>query len=49
MLTPIRSLTLPSGLKKSSLSVTSALAPCAAAMRGMRTSGVLPIVSAMLS
>ena len=49
MLTPIRSLTLPSGLKNSSLSVTSALAPCAAAMRGMRTSGVLPIVSAMLS
>ncbi len=49
MLTPIRSLTLPIGLKNSSLSVTSARAPCAFARRGMRTSGVLPMVSAMLS
>jgi hypothetical protein len=49
MLTPIRSFTLAIGLKNSSFRTMSARAPWAWAMRGMRTSGVLPIVSAMLS
>ena len=44
---PMRSLTLESGLKNSSLSRISACAPCAAAVRLRRTSGVLPIVSVM--
>ncbi len=44
---PMRSFTLESGLKNSSLSRISAWAPCAAAVRFRRTSGVLPIVSVM--
>ena len=44
---PMRSLTLESGLKNSSLRRISAWAPCAAAVRFIRTSGVLPIVSVM--
>jgi hypothetical protein len=49
MLTPMRSLTLAIGLKNSSLRTMSALASCACASLAMRTSGVLPMVSAMLS
>jgi hypothetical protein len=44
---PMRSLTLESGLKNSSLSRISACAPWAAAVRLRRTRGVLPIVSVM--
>ena len=44
---PMRSLTLESGLKNSSLSSTSAMAPCFFAVRFRRTSGVLPMVSVM--
>ena len=47
--TPMRSLTLASGLKNSSLSSRSAPIPSSATRRGTRTSGVLPIVSRMLS
>ena len=47
--TPIRSLTLAIGLKNSSLSRRSAVIPSSAHRRGTRTSGVLPMVSAMLS
>ena len=47
--TPMRSLTLESGLKNSSLRKTSALAPAASAIRPRRTIGVLPMVWAMLS
>ena len=49
MLTPIRSFTLAIGLKNSSLTQMSAVMPSSAQMRGTRTSGVLPMVSAMLS
>ena len=49
MLTPMRSFTLAIGLKNSSLRQMSALMPSSATMCGMRTSGVLPMVSAMLS
>jgi len=45
--TPMRSLTLESGLKNSSLSRMSATAPWARAVRWSRTSGVLPMVSVM--
>ena len=45
--TPMRSLTLESGLKNSSLSNTSATAPCFLAVRFSRTSGVLPMVCVM--
>ena len=44
---PMRSLTLESGLKNSSLSRISAWAPWAAAVRLRRTRGVLPMVSVM--
>src|SRR5882724_3673319 len=44
---PMRSFTLESGLKSSSLSTMSARTPCAAAVRLRRTSGVLPMVSVM--
>src|SRR5208283_3802645 len=44
---PMRSFTLESGLKNSSLSSTSATAPCLLAVRFSRTSGVLPMVSVM--
>ena len=44
---PMRSFTLESGLKNSSLRMTSANAPCAAAVRLRRTSGVLPMVEVM--
>ena len=47
--TPIRSLTLEIGLKNSNFRATSATSASSAAMRGMRTNGVLPMVSAMLS
>ena len=47
--TPMRSLTLAIGLKNSSLSRRSAVMPSSAHRRGTRTSGVLPMVSAMLS
>src|SRR5690242_8385126 len=47
--TPMRSFTLESGLKNSSFSNTSATAPCFLATRLSRTSGVLPMVSVMLS
>jgi hypothetical protein len=49
MLTPMRSLTLEIGLKNSSFRQMSAVIPSSALIFGMRTSGVLPIVSAMLS
>ena len=49
MLTPIRSFTELVGLKNSSLRQMSALMPSSAVIRGMRTKGVLPMVSAMLS
>ena len=49
MLTPMRSFTLAIGLKNSSFRQMSAVMPSSATMRGMRTSGVLPMVSAMLS
>ncbi len=45
--TPMRSLTLASGLKNSSLARIVALAPRSRAMRPMRTSGVSPMVSVM--
>ena len=45
--TPIRSLTLESGLKNSSFNRISAPASCAAAVRFRRTKGVLPIVAVM--
>ena len=44
MLTPIRSLTEEIGLKNSSFSRMSALAPTSLGMRFIRTSGVSPIV-----
>ena len=44
----MRSFTLESGLKNSSLSRISAWAPCSRAVRLRRTSGVLPMVSTML-
>src|SRR5581483_9465184 len=44
---PMRSFTLESGLKNSSLRRISACALCAAAVRFRRTSGVLPMVSVM--
>ena len=47
--TPMRSFTLAIGLKNSSFRQMSARMSSAFVMRGMRTSGVLPIVSAMLS
>src|SRR5579862_3187782 len=47
MAMPMRSLTLDNGLKNSSLSNTSATAPCFLAVRFNRTSGVLPMVSVM--
>ena len=46
MLRPMRSLTLPAGLKNSSLAATVATAP--SAMRLIRTNGVLPISSVIL-
>ncbi len=49
MLTPMRSFTLPIGLKNSSLRQMSASMPSSRQIRGMRTRGVLPIVSAILS
>ena len=49
MLTPMRSLTEDSGLKNSSFSRMSALAPASLGMRCMRTSGVSPMVSVMES
>ena len=49
MLTPMRSFTLAIGLKNSSFRQMSALIPSSAVMCGMRTSGVLPMVSTMLS
>ncbi len=49
MATPMRSLTLPIGLKNSSLNRRSALTPAALGMRAMRTSGVSPIVSVIES
>ncbi len=45
ILTPMRSLTLDSGLKNSSFARISALHPFSAARRLSRTSGVWPIVS----
>src|SRR5271166_3005449 len=45
MCTPMRSLTLASGLKNSSLARRLALRPFAASILRRRTSGVLPIVS----
>jgi hypothetical protein len=45
----MRSLTLPSGLKNSSLASTSPWHPASRASRPTRTSGVLPTVSRMLS
>ena len=47
--TPMRSFTLSSGLRYSSLSSTRATAPASCATRFRRTSGVLPIVSAIES
>src|SRR5579864_9383015 len=47
MATPMRSFTLPIGLKNSSLNSRSALTPAACGMRAMRTSGVSPMVSVM--
>src|SRR5215469_11245102 len=47
MATPMRSLTLPIGLKNSSLNKRSALTPAAWGMRAIRTSGVSPIVLVM--
>ena len=47
--TPIRSLTESNGLKNSHFARISALTPASRARRWMRTSGVAPIVSAMLS
>jgi len=47
--TPMRSLTLERGLKNSSFSRISALTPAACVIFDRRTSGVCPIVSAMLS
>jgi hypothetical protein len=47
--TPILSLTLAIGLNDSSFNRTSARAPWAALVLAARTSGVSPIVSAMLS
>ncbi len=47
MATPMRSLTLASGLKNSSFSRMSALTPASLGSRAMRTSGVLPMVSVM--
>ena len=49
MLTPIRSLTLEIGLKNSSFRQISAFMPSWAVMFGMRTSGVFPMVSTILS
>ncbi len=49
MLTPMRSFTLEVGLKNSSLRQMSAAMLSSRVMRGMRTRGVLPMVSAMLS
>ena len=49
METPIRSFTEASGLKNSSLPTISALQPASAGRRLKRTSGVEPMVSAMLS
>ena len=49
MLTPMRSLTLEVGFQNSSFRQMSAAMLSWAVMRGMRTSGVLPRVSAMLS
>ena len=43
--TPMRSLTLPIGLKNSSFASKLARTPFSLAMRSMRTSGVSPIVS----
>ena len=45
--TPIRSLTLPIGLKNSSLASSVAPTPLMSAIRSSRTSGVSPIVSVM--
>jgi len=44
---PMRSFTLATGLKNSSLASRFALMPLALAIRSRRTSGVLPIVSAI--
>src|SRR5262245_52936412 len=49
MLTPMRSLTLPIGLKNSSFARRLALTPFSFASRARRTSGVSPIVSVMES
>ncbi len=49
METPMRSLTLPTGLKNSSLATTSPLGFSWALSRGRRTSGVSPIRSTMES
>ena len=45
--TPMRSFTLPAGLKYSSLARISAWAPCMVGNRRSRTSGVSPIASVM--
>ena len=45
MATPMRSFTLPIGLKNSSLARMLALTPCICGRRLSRTSGVLPMVS----
>ena len=45
--TPMRSFTLPIGLKNSSLNRRSAFTPAVPGMRAMRTRGVSPMVSVM--